>query len=359
MTISDIRELRLLNQHLASPGFTEPADLAYYMGAIQSQDYAGAKWAIAQRLKGSTDTTIEDAFTNGDILRTHVMRPTWHFVHPKDIRWMIKLTAPRVMTIAGTQHRQHQLDQVIFSKSEKAILQAMEGGKQLMRDEIMKALELAGVATNEQRFIHIMMQMELIGLVCSGGRRGKQFTYALLDERVPSSKPFDKQNALIALAERYFISHGPATLQDYVWWSGLTVADAKTGLEAVKHKLSSTIINSSTYWFSERENSAQSKSPGAFLLPNYDEYIVSYKDRSAAIAAADLNKADPRGTIFNHTIVANGKVIGIWKRTIAKTKVDIELIPFAPLSKVNQSAIATAAKRYTKFMELKDFNINI
>jgi hypothetical protein len=327
------------------------------MGAIQSQDYAGAKWAIALRLMGATDKTIEDAFAKGDILRTHVMRPTWHLVHPKDIRWMLQLTAPRVMTIAGTQHRQHQLDHIIFSKSERAILHALEGAKQLTRDEIIKALEQAGVATNEQRFIHIMMQMELIGLVCSGGRQGKQFTYTLLDQRAPATKPFDRQEAVVALAERYFISHGPATLQDYVWWSGLTVADAKTGLEAVKQKLSSTIISSNTYWFAEQEQPTKSKSPAAFLLPNYDEYIVSYKDRSTAIAAADVNKADPRGTIFNHTIVANGKVIGIWKRTIGKTKIDIELIPFTTLNKVNQTAIAAAAKRYAMFLGLKDFTI--
>jgi len=239
MTISDIREQRLLNQHLASPHFIQPADIVYYMGAIQAQDYVGGKWAIAQRLKGATDKTIEDAFTNGSIIRTHVMRPTWHFVHPKDIRWMIQLTAPRIMAIAGTQHRQFQLNNSIFSKCEKAIQQAMEGGKQLIRNEIVEALEQAGVATNEQRFIHIMMQMELIGLVCSGGRQGKQFTYTLLDERVPATKPLDKQEALAALAERYFTSHGPATLQDYVWWSGLTVADAKTGLE---------------YWYMEAYN---------------------------------------------------------------------------------------------------------
>ena len=358
MTATDIRELRLLNQQLASPHFTQPADILYYMGAIQSQDYAGAKWAIAQRLKGVTDKPIEDAFTKGDIIRTHVMRPTWHFVHPKDIRWMIQLTAPRIMTIAGTHHRQHKLDNIVFSKSEKAILQAMQGGKQLMRDEIAQVLEQAGVATDEQRFIHIMMQMELIGLVCSGGRQGKQFTYTLLDERVPLSKPFDRLASLIALAERYFISHGPATLQDYVWWSGLTVADAKAGLEAVKHKLTSTSADGNTYWFVEQENVIKSKSPGAFLLPNYDEYIVSYKDRSATIAASDINKADPRGTIFNHTIIANGKVIGIWKRTIGKTRIDIELIPFAPLSKVNQTAVTSAAKRYANFLGSKDFTIN-
>jgi len=359
MKVSHIRELRLQNQHLTSPQFTQPADLVYYMGAIQAQDYGGAKWAIAQRLKGATDKLIEAAFTNGEIIRTHVMRPTWHFVHPKDIRWMIQLTAPRIMTLAGTQYRQHNLDHIIFSKSEKAIQQAMESGKQLTRDEIAEALEQAGIATNEQRFIHIMMQMELIGLVCSGGRQGKQFTYALLDERVPPTKPFDRQEAVIALADRYFTSHGPATLQDYVWWSGLTVTDARTGLEAVKHKLNSADLNGNTYWFAAQENLPKSKSPGAFLLPNYDEYIVSYKDRSTTISASDLNKADPRGTIFNHTLVVNGKIIGIWKRTIGKTKVDIELIPFAPLSKVNQAAIAAAANRYTRFLGLKDFTINI
>jgi hypothetical protein len=358
MTVSDIRGLRLQNQHLATPQFTQPADLVYYMGAIQSQDYAGAKWAIAQRLKGATDKLLEDAFSNGDILRTHVMRPTWHFVHPNDIRWMTQLTAPRVMTIAGTQHRQHKLDHTIFSKCEKAILQAMEGGKQLTRDEIAEALEQAGVATTEQRFIHIMMQMELIGLVCSGGRQGKQSTYTLLDERVPATKPFDKQEALAALAERYFISHGPATLQDFVWWSGLTVADAKAGLESVKHKLVSAGLNGNNYWFAELESLPISKSHGVFLLPNYDEYIVSYKDRSVTISASNLNKADPRGTIFNHTIVANGKIIGIWKRVIGKSKVDLELIPFQPFSKANQTAIAMAAKRYTKFLGLKDFTLN-
>src|ERR1700761_4806442 len=217
MTVPYVRALRLLNQHLTSPSFTRPADLVYYMCAIQSQEYAGAKWAIAQRLKGSLEKNIEDAFTNGDIIRTHVMRPTWHFVHPKDIRWMLGLTAPRVQAIAGTQDRQFQLDHAVFSKCEKAIIKAMTGGKTLMRNEIAEALQQAGVATNDQRFIHIMMEMELIGLVCSGGRQGKQFTYTLLDERVPAVKSLDRQDALAALAERYFTAHGPATLQDFVW----------------------------------------------------------------------------------------------------------------------------------------------
>ncbi|WP_426671531.1 winged helix DNA-binding domain-containing protein [Mucilaginibacter sp. McL0603] len=359
MTVADIREQRLLNQHLASPIFTNPADIVYYMGAIQAQDYSGAKWAIAQRLQGATDALIEKAFTDGDIIRTHVMRPTWHFVHPEDIRWMLQLTSARVQATASTYYKQHQLDHKVFSDSEKAIALALQGSKQLMRDEVADVLQQAGIATNELRFIHIMMQMELIGLVCSGGRQGKQFTYTLFDERVPSTKVIDRQDALAALTERYFTSHGPATLQDYVWWSGLTVVDAKTGLEMVKHKLSSETIDGNAYWFTERLDAPENKTPTTFLLPNYDEYIVSYKDRSASIESSDINKADPRGTIFNHTIIINGRICAIWKRTIGTNKVDIEVIPFKPLSKVNQAAITSAAKRYAKFSGVKDVKLHI
>ncbi len=359
MKATDIAQQRLINQHLASPVYKDPADIVYYMGAMQAQDYAGAKWAIAQRLQGATDDIIEKAFTNGDIIRTHVMRPTWHFVHPKDIRWMLELTAPRIQAVAGTQYRQFQLDHVVFSKCEKAIIRAMTGGKQLMRNEIAEALQQAGVATNDQRFIHIMMQMELIGLVCSGGRQGKQFTYTLLDERVPTVKSFDRQDALATLAKRYFTAHGPATLQDFVWWSGLTVNDAKAGLEMVKNKLNSESSDGSTYWFAVRKDIPKSKTPAAFLLPNYDEYIVSYKDRGATIATSDINKADPRGTIFNHTILINGRIAGTWKRSFRKDTVDLEITPFSSLSKVNHAAITSAAKRYTKFLGLKDFKLNL
>jgi hypothetical protein len=355
MTSFDITSKRLLNQHLAFPVFKNPADVVKYMGAIQSQDYAGAKWAIAQRLLGASDTLIEKAFANGDIIRTHVMRPTWHFVSPDDIRWMLELTAPRVTAIAGTRHRQLQLDDHIFSRSEIALSAALQGGKQLTRSEIADVLQQAGIATDEQRFVHIMMQMELNGLVCSGGTRGKQFTYALLDERVPRTKTLDRNEALATLADRYFTAHGPATLADFAWWSGLSVADCKAGLEMVKHKLTNETVEGSTYWFTEQLHHPKSKSAVAFLLPNYDEYIVSYKDRSAAIAAKDIDKADPRGTIFNNTIVINGRIAGTWKRSFKKNTVVLDIFPFSKLSKVNNAAIAAAAKRYSKFLGLKDF----
>lgn len=203
-----------------------------------------------------------------------------------------------------------------------------------------------------------MMEMELIGLVCSGGRQGKQFTYTLLDDRVPAVKPLDHQDARAMLAERYFISHGPATLQDYVWWSGLTVADAKAGLEMVKDKLLNETSDKTTYWFAEQSGVPKSKVPRAFLLPNYDEYIVSYKNRSAAINTTDISKADPRGTIFNHTIIINGRITGIWKRSFRKNVADIEITPFKELGKANCAAISSATKRYVKFLGLSDFKLS-
>jgi hypothetical protein len=359
MQVSDIAQLRLINQHLATPVFSDPADLVFYMGAMQAQDYAAAKWAVAQRLQDAADDLIEKAFTSGNIIRTHVMRPTWHFVHPADIRWMLELNAPRVMKIASTYQRQLGLDHAVFLKCEKALAHAMEGGKQLMRAEILEVLQQAGIGANEQRFIHIMMQMELTGLVCSGGRRGKQFTYTLLEERVPPVKAFDRQDALAALAERYFTAHGPATLQDYVWWSGLTIADAKAGIGMIKDKLKSSNVGQSTFWFAASAGASVENAPAAYLLPNYDEFIVSYKDRSAAIAAEDMIKNDPRGTIFNHTILVHGRVVGIWKRRIGKNNVDIMLNPFAPQGKANHAAILSAAKRYVRYLGLKEFNLHI
>jgi hypothetical protein len=227
---------------------------------------------------------------------------------------MLQLTAKRIQAAAASYHRQLQLDAQILAKCEKLIVKALDGRQQMARDEIAAFFNQHSIATNEQRFVHIMEHLELEQLVCSGGREGKQFTYALFDERVPKTKPFDKDEATYhPCLERYFTSHGPATITDFAWWSGLTNTDAKAGLEAIKSKLSSHAVDGNTYWFVERE-AAVIKTNKNQLLPNYDEYIVSYKDRSATIDAKHISKVDPRGTIFSHTILINGKIEGLWKR---------------------------------------------
>ena len=357
---SDIARLRLQNQHLAAQQFTQPAEIVKWLGAVQAQDYSGAVWAVGQRLKVSSAQTIEKAFTDGDIIRTHVLRPTWHFVTPEDIRWMLDLTAPRVLGFTSFRKRYLGLTDEILLKCANVLTRALDGGKQLVRTEIGAALNSAGIATDEQRFIHIMMELELQQLVCSGGRIGKQFTYALLDERVPKAKIVSREEALATLAERYFTSHGPATLQDYAWWSGLTIADSKTGLEMIKNKLISEASDGNTYWFADNGiAAAMAISSTAFLLPNYDEYTVSYKDRSAAIAEKDISKADPRGTIFNNTIVINGQIKAIWRHTFKKNNVIIGVSPFNPLSKSAHAAISSAAKRYARFLGIKEYLLQL
>ncbi|MDQ2904103.1 MAG: winged helix DNA-binding domain-containing protein [Chloroflexota bacterium] len=354
MTTLDIAHLRLHNQLITRRTFETPADVVQWLGAVQSQDYAAAKWALGLRLPGTTDDDIEYAFASGAILRTHVMRPTWHFVAPADIRWMLALTAPRVNAGNASRYRQLELDDSVFLRSNAALVRALQGGKQLTRLELVSVLQQAGITTDKDdvgRFTHIIMRAELDGLVCSGARQGKQFTYALLDERVPQARPFDHDEALATLTSRYFISHGPATVQDFVWWSGLTVAEARAGLAMVKSQLVHEVVDGQTYWFSSSMPPAEDLSQTAHLLPNFDEYTVGYRDRGAVFDASHTNKVNFRGNIlFSHAIVLDGQVAGTWRRTLNKDAVTITSHLFTPLNSDEIRAVTAAANHYGAFL---------
>ncbi|HSB00330.1 MAG TPA: winged helix DNA-binding domain-containing protein [Anaerolineales bacterium] len=351
MTLDIIRH-RLHNQYLSQTKCTQPSEVVEWLGAVQSQDYAGAKWALGQRLENATDGGIEKAFNEGAILRTHVMRPTWHFVTPADIRWMLALTAPRVLALLAYTDRQLGLDKAVFKQSNRVLTKALKGGKQLMRTELEAILQKNGVNTEGLRFIHLLMHAELDGVVCSGGRQGKQFTYALLEERAPQAKTLEREAALAELTRRYFRSHAPATLQDFVWWSGLTMADARKGMEIVKSEFKQEIVGDQTYWF-QASAPAKNPSPTAHLLPNYDEYIVGYTDRSAIFDMTHTEKLDARGNVlFQNTVAIDGQIAGTWKRTLKKGEVIVEFSPFAPLKKSENQAVRAAAQQYGRFLEL-------
>src|SRR5688572_30267270 len=247
----DISRYRLHNQFLSQTNLTEPSQVVECLGAVQSQDYAGAKWALAQRLKDSpTDAAIEKAFNEGKILRTHVMRPTWHFVTPADIRWMLALTGPRVHMANGFIYRQQELDPATIKKGYTVLEKALQGNQHLTREELGSALEQAGIKNAKGiRLGYIVMSAELDGIICSGPPRGKQFTYALLEERAPKVKNWTREGSLAELTRRYFATRGPATLHDFTWWSGLTMADAQRGIEEVKSQFVSEMIDRKTYWF--------------------------------------------------------------------------------------------------------------
>ena len=261
--------------------------------------------------------------------------------------------SPRVNAEAAYQYRNLALDDAIFKRSRAALVKALQGGKQLTRAQLGDVLQRAGIAVDNLRLTHLMMRAELDGIVCSGARQGRQFTYALLDERVPPAAVLERDEALAELTRRYFASRGPTTGQDLVWWSGLTTADANAGLDMAKSQLAREVVDAQTYWFSTTSRHAKDSSPTAYLLPNYDEYIVGYTDRSAVFDTSHNDKLDARGNILsNHTLVIDGRVAGTWKRTLKKNVVIIELSPFTSLTKAGTCAVEAAAQRYGAFLGL-------
>jgi hypothetical protein len=350
MTLEIIRA-RLQNQILWGTGLNSPEQVVSWFGAVQAQDYAAAKWAIGMRMTGATDAAIEKAFNEGRILRTHVLRPTWHFVAPGDIRWMLALTAPRVRMAMAYNDRRWGLETSMLKKSRTALEKALQGNRQLTRSDLGSVLEKADLPVDSLSLGQMLMHAELDGLICSGPRKGKQFTYALLEERAPGARILTRDEALAELARRYFQSHGPATAQDFAWWSGLTLTEARNGVEAVRSKFEHGSLDGNTYWF-PADNLSENRIDKAWLLPNYDEYTVGYTDREAIFDAAHRGKLGSRASILAPSLLLEGHVVGLWKRTLEKNRVVVRLAPFAELSPSETQQVRRAAARYGEFLSL-------
>jgi hypothetical protein len=354
MTLSEIAEFRLSSQQITETKCTSPKEVVGWLGAMQAQDYGMAKWAVGCRLKESADKNIENAINKGEILRIHVLRPTWHLVSPDDVSWMLELTSPQIRSLMKSWDKGLELDQTIFSKSNDIISKALSGGNHLTREELMAKLEQAKINTSSNRSSHIMIRSELDGIVCSGEIRNKKQTYALLSERVPVFKKLTKEEALAKLAITYFTSHGPATIKDFTWWSGLLVKDARNALELVRSKLNHEQIDSEFYWFSNSFSASKNETTAIQLLPAFDEFIISYKDRRAALTLENQKRAFTLNGIFRPVIVADGQVIGLWKRTIKNNIVIIETETFLSTGKKIKKLIELAAEKYGHFMNMKN-----
>jgi hypothetical protein len=345
---------RLRNQHLTRPGRRDPAHVVASLGAMQAQDYPAVKWAIGLRAPGCHNASIEDAFNAGTILRTHVLRPTWHFVAAEDIKWMVELSAPRVHAANAYYYKQSGLDAKVFARSCAMIHRVLEDEQYKTRAELAVALKRAKVPADGLKLAYIMMFAELDGVICSGPRRGKQFTYALLAERAPKAQSLDRPDAIAELVKRYFTSHGPATIRDFVWWSGLTVKDAELGLEAAKPKLHKQTIDGHDYFASAPSAAARPmKGCAALLLPNFDEYLIAYKDRGAVVDSAQAANIVARSNgAFPHHLVIDGRLAGSWRRTINGNAVLIEVAPYNKLTPVQSRAVMSAADCYGEFLGL-------
>ena len=354
MLAADIAKQRLVNQELVRPTPKNASAVVTRLGAVQAQDYGASKWGLARRTRGLTDAQIEKEIDDGTIIRTHILRPTWHFVAAADVGWMLALSAPRVHKASAHWYRWLEVDEALARRSRKALIKALQDGKQLTRAELGLVLERAKIQiTDSQRLAAVMMRAELDGVICSGARRGKQFTYALLEERITGSTVLERDAALFELARRYFTTRGPATVEDFAWWSGLTKADARRGVDAAASQLEHASIAGRSYWSPAAYKAARISFPLAHLLPNYDEYFIGFKDRSAfgaRLKAAGI-MARTNG-LSGHLLIVNGQAVGGWRRTLVGRTVVIELKSLIRLREAERRAVAAAVQRFSDFLEL-------
>jgi hypothetical protein len=351
MTLTELPIIRLLSQQIEVTKFKTAEKVVGWMGAMQAQDYSMAKWAIGLRLLNSTVNKIETACNKGKIIRTHLMRPTWHFVSADDIYWMLELTAPQIKSASKSRDKELELSEAIFSKSNNILEKTLSNETNLTREELAKEFDKAKIKTDNNRLSHLLLHAELDGIICNGLIKSGKQTYAILAERVPNKKVFTRDKSLAELAKRYFTSHCPATLKDFVWWSGLTVKDARQALESVKSNFITEKICSEIYWLTNSFSDTESYKTSVHILPAYDEFLISYKDRSASLSLVHSRKAVSNNGVFRPFIVVNGQVAGIWKRTTKRDKIVIETEFFRPLGKDIKRLIEKELNRFGHFLK--------
>ena len=346
----NIGRLRLVNQQIARPRFDDPADVVRWLGAVQAQDFLGGLWAVGLRTRNAIESTVEDAIARRAIVRTWPMRGTLHFVAADDARWMTSLMAPRVITAAASRFRQLELDAKVLGRSADVTARVLEGGKTVRRDAMYDHWQAAGIATHESRGLHILGWLAQTGVVCFGPRDGKQHTITLLEEWVPTARSRSREEALGELARRYFASHGPATLHDLAWWSGLRITELRSGLEQVKHDLESADIDGRTFWFAPMPTRRASKT--AYLLPAWDEFTVGYRDRNDILDARYAKRVNAGGGVLRPVVVIDGEVVGTWQRTLGKAGVVVTPSLFRRLERPEVQAVDAAVARYARFLSV-------
>ena len=348
MEIQDIATKRLYSQQLSRTNLHQPVDVVSWLGAVQAQDYSGAKWSLGLRLPPITDPGIEQDITDKAIFRTWLLRGTLHFVSAGDIHWMLALVAGRIISGNKRRYLELELDEKTLMRSNDLLSKALQGANQMDRKSLLAVLENEGISTKGQRGVYMLQRASLDGLICQGTMYAKIPGFTRL-EKVPS-KSIHRDEAIAKLASRYFTSRGPATLQDYTWWSGLSAAEAKAGLDSIKSHFIHETMADQTYWFSPLRQLENDPAQSILLLPGFDEYLLSYKDRSASLDVPNYNRLIPTNGMLPATIVINGRVVGTWKRTFKKGAVYIVLSPFNPLSTAEYNGATTAASRLGDFL---------
>lgn len=340
---------RLVSTHLTGPPFATPEATIGWHGAIQAQDYGAAKWALALRC-GAADEDVDLRLNDSRVLRTHVLRHTWHLILPEDIRWLLALSAPRLLRSAAYAFRRAELDSALLVRSAAVIERALAGGNRLTRADIAGVLGREGIEATGFRLGCIVEFAELEAVICSGGLRGRQFTYALLDEVATPGPGWDPDAAAAELALRYLRSHGPALADDFAWWSGMTLTAARAAIALLGSRTESEIVDGQELWSVEQSTVAATSQPEALLLPNWDEFTVAYRDRRHHYDAARIGAYPTAATLLANTVVLDGLVVGTWRRQVTRDRVTVSTSLLASLSPGERAALERAAAAYGRFV---------
>lgn len=347
--MNEVVSARLHGQLIAGATDEAPGAAVAWMGAAQAQEYASAMWAVGLRC-AATIAEVERANADGTIVRTWLLRGTLHFVHAADVRWMLGLVAPRLIAGSARRYRQLELDGPILARSLDVLARALQGGNRLTRDEMMQVLEQSDISTDGQRGYHILRHAGLKGLICFGPRQGNEDTFVLLEETVrPASGP-EGEEAPAELAWRYFRSHGPATLQDFAWWSGLRMSDVRAGVEGAGAQLQEQMIDGEPYWSAAGAGVPNYRSPTAYLLPAFDEYYLGYRDRTAVLDPGFDSRVVSSNGVFRPIVVVDGQIVGIWRRSHKGGSAVIDLELFRELTPDEEGAVTVAVERYGAYL---------
>ena len=351
MTGADVSSLRLRAQSIAPPDSATPEEVVTRLGAVQAQDQSGALWSIALRTPAATRGDVERAITERTIVRTWPMRGTLHFVPAADARWMLELLAPRIVKGAAGRHRQLGLDDAAFARGRAIVERALARHGVMTRAALYAELETHGVSTAGQRGIHVVQRLCMERMLVFGPHGERQPTFALFDDWIRESVALDRDDALRTIAARYFTGHGPATLRDFVWWTGLTVKDAKLALELARPSLERLVLGDHEYHLAADRPASAAPASRARLLPGFDELMLGYRDRSPSLAPRHANRICPGANgMFLATLVLDGRVVGTWRRAARGKSVTIEASPFRKLAAADRREFAEPAERYAEYL---------
>ncbi|MDQ3628737.1 MAG: winged helix DNA-binding domain-containing protein [Actinomycetota bacterium] len=332
-TLHEVALLRLAAQRIACPGTASATETVRWLTALQAQDHAGALTSVALRTAAGTREGVEAALDAGEVVKSWPMRGTLHLVMAEDLPWLLRLAAPRVVAGAARRRIQLDLDVSTLERARELAVQALAGGHQLRRAELLATWDRAGLATTGQRGYHMLWHLAQTGTVCFGPLRDGEQLVVLVDEWIPAPRCPEREEALGELARRYFRSHGPATVKDFARWTNLLAADVRAGLAVAQPRLARLEVDGVEHLMDPRTPdllaACRDQAQGVFLLPGFDEYVLGYQDRRAALPATFADRIVPGGNgVFRSTVLSNGQIVGTWKHTGRGARRTVTASPF-------------------------------